>query len=509
MTRRLLFMAFAFLLCGWGEHGSTDANDRPNILLCISDDQSFEHATINGCRGVNTPAFDRIAREGIRFTNAYCDAPSCGPSRSAILTGQPIWRLKEAGNIHSTLPAEFATYPELLKRAGYHVGATGKAWSPGRLAPGGRTENPAGKLYVGRKRKPAYANISQTDYAGNFADFLAAKPDAEPFCFWLGTYESHRGFEKGIGIKEGKQLDQIRVPAYLPDETVVRSDLLDYLVEVEDFDSVVRRAIDLLEKTGQLENTIIVVTSDHGMPFPRAKASLYDAGTRVPFAARWPAGIQQPGRTSKAFVNLSDLATTFLAAAKIDIPDQMTGRNLGPILTNTQQEDDRTFDRAFIAMERHDGCRAGGKGYPCRAIRKDNWLYIQNGAPERWPAGDPDASECARAIPFGEVDSSPSKSFLMDHSDDPRIRRYYDLAFAKRPAEELYRVDTDPDQITNLAGLEEYVQVQDQLRQELEEHLSQTNDPRMTGEPALWDYYPYYGLRRNKDWKVAKRPATP
>ena len=131
--------------------GNTALGDqRPNILFCISDDQSYAHTGANGNPVVQTPAFNRIAREGLRFTHAFCDAPSCGPSRSAILTGQPIWRLKEGGNIHSTLPAEFATYPSLLAKAGYFVGSTGKAWSPGRLAPGGRTENPAGPLFEAR-----------------------------------------------------------------------------------------------------------------------------------------------------------------------------------------------------------------------------------------------------------------------------------------------------------------------------------------------------------------------
>jgi uncharacterized sulfatase len=351
--------------------------------------------------------------------------------------------------------------------------------------------------------------MSATDYAGNFADFLAEKPDSKPFCFWLGTYESHRGFQKDSGTKSGKHLATVRVPAYLPDNDVVRGDLLDYLMEVEDFDSVVGQAIDLLEKTGQLDKTLIVVTSDHGMPFPRAKASLYDAGSHVPLAMRWPAGIKQPGRQSDAFVNLSDLATTFLAAAKVNVPDQMTGRNLSPILTNLEGTPDQTFKRAFIAMERHDGCRAGGKGYPCRAIRTDNWLYIKNYAPERWPAGDPDASVCARAIPFGEVDSSPSKSFLMEHQHDPIIQPFYELAFQKRPAEELYRIVDDPDQINNLAGAQEHVETQNMFRRELETYLLQTQDPRLTGEPVLWDYYPYYGLRKNKDWKVAKNPLAP
>jgi N-sulfoglucosamine sulfohydrolase len=148
------------------------AESRPNILFCISDHQSYAHTGANGDPVVKTPAFDRVAREGIRFTNAFCDAPTCGPSRSAILTGQHIWRLEEAGNIHSTLPKKFITYTEVLEKAGYTIGFTGKGWSPGRLAAGGRDSNPAGQEFGKRRLKPPFRGMRNTDYAANFDDFL-------------------------------------------------------------------------------------------------------------------------------------------------------------------------------------------------------------------------------------------------------------------------------------------------------------------------------------------------
>jgi uncharacterized sulfatase len=483
------------------------AADRPNILFCISDDQSYAHTGANGDPVVKTPAFDRVAREGVRFTHAFCDAPTCGPSRSAILTGQHIWRLKEAGNIHSTLPAEFATYTGMLAAADYFVGSTGKAWSPGRLEPGGRTENPAGPLFAARKRRPPHGGMSNKDYAGNFADFLKTRPADRPFCFWLGTHEPHRGFQAGVGAASGKDPANVVVPPFFPDHPVVRNDLLDYFVEVEYFDSVVADAMTQLERAGELENTIVVVTSDHGMPFPRAKASLYDAGTRVPLAIRWPAGVAKPGRVSDAIVNLSDLAATFLEAAGLKPHPAMTSRSLLNELTQSPPIPGRpAFDRAIIAMERHDGCRRGGKGYPCRALRKAGWLYIKNHEPDRWPAGDPDASVCARAIPFGEVDSSPTKNLLMENAERAGFRRYYDLAFAKHPVEELYDLSKDPHQLNNVAADPAHAPRLLEMRKELQQYLVKTGDPRATGKPALWDYYPYYGLRRNKDWKVDPLP---
>jgi uncharacterized sulfatase len=479
------------------------ARERPNILFCISDDQSYAHTGANGDPVVRTPGFDRIAQEGLRFTHAFCDAPTCGPSRSAILTGQEIWRLEEAGNIHSTLPAKFATYTELLKESGYFVGCTGKGWSPGRLEPGGRTENPAGAEFQSRKLKPPFKAIRNTDYAANFADFLAKTPEGTPFCFWLGTFEPHRAYEPGAGKRSGKDPDKVIVPPIFPDNEIVRSDILDYYVEVEHFDSMVSRAIAMLEELGQLENTLVVVTSDHGMPFPRAKASLYDTGTRVPLAIRWPGGISKPGRSVDAFVNLSDLAPTFLEAAGLKPPAMMTARSLLGIFRDEEPEN---RDAAFIAMERHDGCRKGGKGYPCRAIRTADFLYIHNFEPTRWPSGSPDPSVCARSIPFGEIDSSPTKTFLMEHRNEHGVARLAELAFGMRPAEELYDLKTDPHQMVNLAGSIRMAETQAALRKRLFDHLESTGDPRVVGGPVEWDYYPYYGQISTRGWAVDPKP---
>lgn len=484
---------------------------RPNILFCISDDQSYAHTGANGDPVIKTPAFDRVAGEGLRFIHAFCDAPTCGPSRSAILTGQHIWRLEEAGNIHSTLPVKFATYTEELGKAGYAVGFTGKGWSPGRLQAGGRTLNPAGREFNKRRLNPIRKGMSGRDYAANFDDFLSEVKPGQPFCFWLGTHEPHRGFEAGVGTRSGKDRAKVNVPPIFPDNDIVRSDLLDYLVEVEHFDRMVERAMASLEKTGQLDNTIIVVTSDHGMPFPRAKASLYDDGSRVPLAIRWPKGIKDSGRTVDACVNLSSLAPTFLAAAGLQVPDMMTAESLMDIFSNSGTLNLRAYldkSAAFIAMERHDGCRKGGKGYPCRAIRTREFMYIYNFEPGRWPSGSPDASVCARAIPFGEIDTSPTKTFMMKHRNEHGVARLAELAFGMRPAEELYDLKNDPHQMNNLAGNVEYLKKQGELRNRLFEHLKKTKDPRALGQDVPWDYYPYYGLRRNKDWKVDPKPTS-
>jgi arylsulfatase A-like enzyme len=135
---------------------------RPNILFCLADDWSWPHAGIAADKVVKTPTFDRVAREGVLFENVFVSAPSCTPSRGAMLTGQWHWRLEEGGNLWSTLPAKFPVYPDLLEGAGYHVGFTRKGWGPGRHEPGGRTRNPAG---------PGYKS---------FQEFMKARPEDKP-----------------------------------------------------------------------------------------------------------------------------------------------------------------------------------------------------------------------------------------------------------------------------------------------------------------------------------------
>ncbi len=460
------------------------AGDRPNILICISDDQSWAHAGAAGDPVVKTPAFDRVAARGVLCTHAFCDAPTCGPSRSALLTGQSIWRLEEAGNIHSTLPLKFATYTEMLEREGYRTGHASKGWAPGRLGPGGRTRNPAGDRFA------------------SFEAFLQETAAGKPFCFWLGSSDPHRPYELGSGVRSGKDPGRVVVPPHLPDNRVTRNDILDYYVEIERFDANVNRALALLRQSGQLDNTLVVVTSDHGMPFPRAKASLYDYGSRVPLAISWPGSIPA-GRTVDDFVSLSDLAPTFLEAAGLARHESMTARSLLPVLSaSANGEVDASRDAAFFAMERHDGCRRGGKGYPCRAIRTRDYLYVRNFEPTRWPSGSPNAADCARAIPYGEIDRSPTKTFMMENRDDPAVDALSELAFGTREGHELYDLREDPGQLRNIAGEPAAVDRRQALHGRLMKRLADTGDPRALGKPAPWDFYPYYGRRVNTDWTV-------
>jgi arylsulfatase A-like enzyme len=281
--------------------------------------------------------------------------------------------------------------------------------------------------------------------------------------------------------------DSVRVPGFLPDTPEVRDDLLDYYFEVQRFDRDLGHILETLERLGELDNTLIIVTSDNGMPFPRAKANVYDGGTHVPLAIRWP-GKARAGAVVQELVSLADIAPTVLEAVGLRALDAMTGQS---VLGLVRGESQRGRDRVFIERERHANVRRGDLSYPARAIRTNDYLYIRNFRPDRWPAGDPELYVAVG--PFGDIDGGPSKSVVLDRQRDAGIARYFDLATAKRPADELYDLGRDPYQLQNVAGQPAHADAQRRLRQQLDAWLRDTGDPRVMKDDDRWDRFAYYG----------------
>ncbi len=469
----LLIMAGLLATC------SRQVQQKPNILFAIADDWGWPHAGVYDDPVVQTPAFDRVANEGVLFKHAYVSSPSCTPCRNAILTGQYHWRLGPGANLWSTLDPSIPVYPLMLEKAGYHVGHYRKSWGPGKLE--GWEKHPAGK-----------------PYEEGFKEFLAERPEDTPFCFWLGTSDPHRPYEEGTGAGSGMDLDRIRMFECFPDDPVVRSDVADYFYEVQRFDSDVAEAIRLLEEIGELENTIVVVTGDHGMPFPRCKSNLYDSGTRVPLAIRWGSGIRKSNRVIEDFVSLVDLAPTFLELAGVNIPEVMTGKSLLSLLESKKTGITEPDKRSFVlhGKERHvPGQEVHMGGYPCRAIRNHDFLYIRNFKPERWPAGTPDPMLAAmKHYWLADCDNGPTKTYMNENREkDENHRHLWDLSFGKRLEEELYDCRKDPEQLVNLANDPEYADVKESLSTQLMEQLELMADPRATGQGDIFDEYPYYG----------------
>ena len=486
----VIFFCWVTLLTMWtGSRLLAAAADRPNILFCIADDWGW-HAGAYGTRWIKTPAFDRVAREGILFTRAYTPNAKCAPSRACILTGRNSWQLKAAANHICYFPIEFKGWGEALAEHGWFVGYTQKGWGPG-LATNldGKPRLMTGRAFNARKARPPTRGISNNDYAANFADFLDAMPANMPWCFWYGAIEPHRGYEFGSGVaKGGKQLSEIdRVPAYWPDNDTVRNDMLDYAFEVEHFDRHVGRMLEELDKRGLLSNTLVIVTSDHGMPFPRVKGQAYEDANHVPLAAMWPRGILKPGRVVDDFVSFIDLAPTFVELARLKWGETGMAASPGRSLTDIFNAPksgrvNPARDHVLIGRERQDVGRPNDAGYPVRGIVTDQYCYLQNFEPDRWPTGNPETG-------YLDCDGGATKTFILEaHRQNP-ADRFWQLCFGKRGREELYDLTRDHECVENLADSAATEQERIALKSRLFSELRSQGDPRMFGRGDVFDRY--------------------
>lgn len=484
------FIPGHLVMCAQDNAGDKQA---PNILFCIADDASFHHFGMAGCQWVETPAFDRVASEGLFFNNCYTSNAKSAPSRASILTGRYSWQLEEGGNHITNFPAGFKVFTETLSDNGYRVAYTGKGWAPGN--PGvvdGKRRLLTGKPYNRNRTEPPTKSISTEDYVDNFIDFLDEDGSAgRPWFFWFGSREPHRSYEYGSGITlGGRSTDMIdEVPPFWPDTEEVRTDMLDYAFEIEYFDTQIGKMLDELEKRGMLDNTIIVITSDNGMPFPRAKANNYEYSHHLPLAVMWKDGIHKPGRKINDLVNFVDLAPTFLDVAAVEWSlsgmHSTPGRSLVNIFESPREgnvDPERSY--TLLGRERDDIGRPNNQGYPIRAVVSGDFLYIRNLKPHLMPAGNPETG-------YLDIDGSPTKSVILDMMRNGVDSSYYALSMGLRPAEELYNLREDPYCVENLAGEGRYAAKQEELRELLFSRLRDQEDPRVVGDGDVFDRYPY------------------
>ncbi|MDZ4288321.1 MAG: sulfatase [Prosthecobacter sp.] len=461
------------LLALWllGAGAVTQAAERPNILLLIGDNWGYPHAGVLGDPVVKTPVFDDLARRGTLFTHTFCPVPSCSPTRSSLLTGRAAHQLEDAASLWSRFPSKFRVFTDALAAGGYRVGYTGKGWSPGRYEEE-RKENPAGPKFV------------------SFEAFLTEQTKAAPFFFWLGNTDTALNkWRQGTGgAAAGLNPALAKVPPCLPDAPEVRSNITDYLAGAQRMDADFGAALAALEKAGLAKNTVIVYTSDNGWQMPRGLANCYDTGTRVPMVVSWE-GRVPAGRRVEDFVSLTDLAPTFLELAGLKPWPEMTGRSVVKLLLG--KESDSARDHVFVERERHANVRKGDLSYPIRGIRTREFLYLRNLRPDRWPAGDPKVYMSVGD--YGDVDGSLVKEHVLAHQDEPAMRRFFELSFAKRPGEELYDLKADPDQLVNVAGDPGYAAAKAELSKRVEAWMRETADPRVDPAWDAWDRYPYFG----------------
>jgi len=506
------------------------AAQRPNIVFCFADDWGrYAHcyAAVDGRPSINevlkTPHLDRIAREGVVFKHAFVTSPSCTPCRSSLLSGQYFFRTHRGAILQGAeWDASIPSYPLLLRDAGYHIGKSHKVWSPGTPvdAPyGGQqyayekagrdfcdfSENATKLVRAGMTFEAAKEKIL-AQVRDNFSAFLADRKPGQPFCYWFGPTLTHRKWEKGSGkALWGIEPDSVKgkLPKFMPDVPEVREDYTDYMGEIQAWDAGIGVIVEKLRAIGEWDNTLLVISGDHGMPgVPGGKCNLYDHGVAVALIIRGP-GVPA-GRVVDDFVNLMDLAPTFLEAAGVTPPACMTGRSILNVLRSDRSglvDPSRTW--VVTGRERHVAtAREGNLPYPHRALRTADFLYVRNFAPDRWPMGSPQFSSRADLpsaeeleqntfIAFADMDASPTKAWLVRQYGLPEWEWHYKYAFDKRPAEELYDLRTDPDQTKNVANDPRYADVKQRLSTQLMKILADAKDPRVTGDGKTFDRPPF------------------
>lgn len=536
ISSKLLFLSLSPALVITGcKDKETDTAKRPNILFVINDDQTYVHTGFEGSHFVKTPGFDRVAANGIYFTNCYAGSPGSAPSRSSLVTGRHHWQNEQAGQHASSWMKKYVPFVDILKANGYHTGFTGKGVGPFQYARNEtdslwRKQDAAGTDYNKhkyRKNSPSDPRTAQgigpTNYYENFRDFMQQRKEGQPFYFWYGSTEPHRAYEKGAWKRNGKTTDQVDVPGFYPDSKEIREDLLDYAVEIEWADRHLEKMLNYLDSIGELDNTIVFVTADNGMPFPRAKANCFEYGVHVPLAISYPNGFPA-GRRVDDPIGFVDLAPTILEMAGVKPEGMlpMSGRSIVNILESEKEGIvDKTKKYVFSGRERHSSSRWNNLGYPQRSIRGGEYLLIWNMKPERWPAGAPQAidKKSGETCPmygldkegkhhpewaFTDVDAAPSKSYLIEKHEEDDVRPFFEMAYAKRPEFELYNITQDPYCLHNLSGTTEHTEVENEMKAELKKELDRSSDPRVTGpDKEIFDSYIRYSPIRDfpkPDW---------
>lgn len=531
-TRLHTFLLAGCLLAAFAPARPAQAARRPNILFAFADDWGRYASAYRGLDGrptandvVKTPNIDAVAKRGVLFRNAFVTAPSCTPCRSSLLSGQYFFRTGLGAILQgATWDTKIPTYPLMLEAAGYHIGQTYKVWSPGSNpnAPYGGARTAYGKaggrfnqfsqnvtkMVAQGKSVEAAKQELYDEVVGNFSNFLQARKGDEPFCYWFGPTETHRKWTKGSGkALWGIEPDSLKgkLPKFLPDVPEIREDFADYLGEAQAFDAAIGHLVKKLKAAGELDNTIIAISGDHGAPgFPGGKCNLYDFGTGVGLVAAGP-GIKG-GRVVDDFVNLMDLAPTFLELGGVKPPAVMTGRSLVNVFKSDKSgQVDPKREWVITGRERHVAkARDEMLPYPQRALRTRDYLYIINFAPDRWPMGNPtditetsapslDQLENNTFAAFGDFDASPTKAWLVDNRNVTEWKDAYNYAFGKRPREELYVLKSDPDQVNNVAGKPEFKVIREKLETQLLAELKRVKDPRVLGDGTTFDKPPYAG----------------
>ncbi len=467
-------------------HAGAETEKRPNILIVITDDESWLERGAYGWTNTPTPNFDKLAKSGVLFNHGYSSAPSCAPARASLLTGRHFWELEQGAFIQAWLPKKFPVVDAILRDAGYHTGSIGKLWGPGVRNAGSHGHEIVHDPENNRiKRKPPAPALNRTDYAANFDRFLERKPDGKPFHCWVGITEPHdphdknnyKRLEKEYGIK----LEDISMPGFLVDTIPNRRIRANFLYEVIDADKQLGLIIDVLEKRGELENTLVLSTSDNGTAFEgikRGKAFGYDWGVHVPLAISWPGKIPG-GRTVDDFVSFPDLTSTILEAAQCTVPGGMTDNSiLGTLRSEKQGLVDPERDFVVTGVEWHG--ELAPVSHAARMVRDKRYELVVtygNIPGEEIEPGEP--------LPLSDYETSRRKmgttAMLKNFPNHSEIKAIFEVVTQDVAPKELYDLKKDPWQLHNLIDDPSHADVAKRLEEQLITTQKKLNDPRAPG----------------------------
>ena len=460
MMRRREFMKLAGMAAGsalWNFPVlAATQRPRPNFVLIIADDMNWDDCGAYVHPTIRTPNIDRLATEGMRFTNAFLTASSCSPSRASIITGRYPHNT-DAEQLHWPLPAGKKTFVELLKETGYWTAAAGK-WHLGDAVKDRfhhiREADVSGfQLPAGTNKTKGAMVAKEKSGCEHWVSTLRSRPKDKPFFLWLAALDPHRDYEPGIIPNPHKPID-VRVPPYLPDVQEVREELALYYDEIVRLDSYIGDVLKEIKAQGIEKDTFVLFFSDNGRPFPRDKTTLYDGGIKTPWIVRWPRRVRAASICTQ-LVSSVDIAPTILSVAGIDIPSNSQGYSFAPLLT-----DPRTKIRDYVFAEDHwhDYEDLG------RAVRSKQYKYIRNDYPD------------LPATPPADVGRSQTFRAMQRLRALGKLTRNQMGCFVKpRPAEELYDVVNDPHELHNLSDSPNYVNVLREFREALRNWSERTN----------------------------------
>ncbi len=457
MKNCLLFTLFA--ACALQAAG---AQATPNIVFVLTDDHSYPYL---GCYGeplIKTPHLDRFANEGIKFHRMFTSAPQCVPSRAAIMTGRSPVACRIT-RFSSPLPRDEVTFPELLrKEAGYFVGVLGRTY---HLDGSGRDPEVNARVFDEKKLKTFperfdFVDVSSQELApARMKTFFDLRPKEKPYFLWVNFNDPHHAWNTGTNPPDPAKL---RVPGFLPDLPGVRSDLSRYMGEIEHADTDFQTVLNIIKERAGLENTLIIFMGDNGMAFPSGKGTLHDPGLNVPLLAWWP-GVIKPGGDSRALISGEDIAPTCLEAAGLKVPERISGVSFLPLLRGAAFPGERTY--IFGERGPHGGAtfnettKASAVDYS-RCVRSGRYKLIYNVTPN---------------MIYTPVDSTGDPSWrdiVKAHEDKTLAAGFETLYFTSpRAVYELYDLEKDPSELTNLYGQKEASDVTRELKEALQRKM--------------------------------------